>query len=486
MEALADGGTSRDVMERIAAKETAIGIASINTSSVVNALNGRSGFQIVPDYRNVPVLSAYAPVEVLGLRWALLAEIDEAEAYEVNEKLAEDIVGAALGIGVVIAVLAALIGVVFANSITRPIVASVGIAQQIAKGDLTADIQVKGSDEIGQLQQSLRDMKEKLYDIVSSAMDSANTVNAAAEQIVKGNMDLSQRTEEQASSLEETASSMEEMASTVTQNADNAKKANDLVSTARNQAMAGGEIVSKAVEAMGEINESSVKIANIVGVIDGIAFQTNLLALNAAVEAARAGDQGRGFAVVAAEVRTLAQRSAESAKEIKALIADSVEKVNQGSVLVNQSGESLNEIVEGVKNVAQIVSEIAAASAEQAMGAEQVNKAVTQMDQMTQQNAALVEEAAAAAQAMSEQTGHLTQQMSFFNLGQRSHSQQSREFTQNLERIQKEATARQAQNSALKHRPKAGVSGRKPVRQGQEPIRKNTAGDAHDEEWSQF
>jgi methyl-accepting chemotaxis protein len=241
-------------------------------------------------------------------------------------------------------------------------------------------------------------------------------VSTAAQQIANGNDDLSQRTQEQASSLEETASSMEQMTSTVKQNAENASHANQLARGAREQAERGGEVAGRVITAMGDINVSSRKISEIVGLIQEIAFQTNLLALNAAVEAARAGEQGRGFAVVATEVRSLSQRSASAAKEIKALIDDSAEKVRSGSELVNESAKVLADIVDSVKKVTDIVAEIAAASHEQSAGIEQVNKAVMQMDEMTQQNAALVEEAAAAARAMQEQAGELTRQVGFFQL----------------------------------------------------------------------
>jgi len=243
-------------------------------------------------------------------------------------------------------------------------------------------------------------------------------VRTGTDEISKGNTNLSQRTEEQASSLEETASSMEQMTSTVKQNADNASQANQLATAARNQAEKGGEIVAEAVSAMASINDASSRIADIIGVIDDIAFQTNLLALNAAVEAARAGEQGRGFAVVAAEVRTLASRSAAAAKEIKGLIQDSVAKVEHGSRLVGQSGQSLSDIVTAVKKASDIVAEIAAACQEQASGIDQVNKAVASLDQVTQQNAALVEQAASAAESLSEEAQHLDSMMANYQIAQ--------------------------------------------------------------------
>jgi methyl-accepting chemotaxis protein len=257
-----------------------------------------------------------------------------------------------------------------------------------------------------------------MADVVRSMARAAAEVRTGSEEISRGNTDLSQRTEEQASSLEETASSMEEMTSTVKNNADNAAQANQLAAAARVQAERGGTVVGAAIAAMGEINASSTRIADIIGVIDEIAFQTNLLALNAAVEAARAGEQGRGFAVVASEVRNLASRSAQAAKEIKGLIQDSVGKVEQGTKLVDESGKVLGEIVIGVKKVTDVMAEIAGSSREQASGIEQVNKAITMMDDVTQQNAALVEEASAAAQALTEQASNLTQLISRYRVGQ--------------------------------------------------------------------
>ena len=284
-------------------------------------------------------------------------------------------------------------------------------------GDLTHRIDL--SDKKGALQtlcSGINGLVDMLAGVVRDVKSASAEVSRGSAEIAQGNANLSQRTEEQSSSLEETASSMEEMTSTVKQNADNAAQANQLAAAARDQAEKGGAVVGKAVSAMGEINESSRKIADIIGVIDEIAFQTNLLALNAAVEAARAGEQGRGFAVVASEVRNLAGRSATAAKEIKALIEDSVRRVEDGSQLVVQSGQTLEQIVSAVKKVSDIVAEIAAASSEQSSGIEQVNKAVMQLDEMTQQNAALVEQATAASQSMAEQAGRLDQSMSRYRL----------------------------------------------------------------------
>ena len=307
------------------------------------------------------------------------------------------------------------------RSITAPINQAVKIAQTVAAGDLSSQIEVKSKDETGQLLQALKDMNASLVNIVGQVRIGTDTIATASSQIAAGNLDLSSRTEEQASSLEETASSMEELTSTVKQNAENARQANQLVVSTSEVAVKGGAVVAQVVETMSSINASSKKIADIIGVIDGIAFQTNILALNAAVEAARAGEQGRGFAVVAAEVRNLAQRSASAAKEIKSLIEDSVAQVDMGGKLVDEAGKTMDEIVHSVKRVTDIMSEIAAASQEQSAGIEQVNQAIAQMDEVTQQNAALVEEAAAASASLQDQADNLAQVVSVFRLNEASY-----------------------------------------------------------------
>jgi methyl-accepting chemotaxis protein len=323
----------------------------------------------------------------------------------------------ALGMG---GTLAVLLAVALAWRLTRSIVAPIAhateVAKSIAAGDLSRRIEVRGRDEAAELLIGLQAMQQSLQRLVGRVRSSTDSINTASAEIASGNQDLSARTEQAASSLQQTASSMEQLTGTVRQSADSARQANQLASSAAQVAQRGGSVVSQVVSTMEEINQSSKKIADIIGVIDGIAFQTNILALNAAVEAARAGEQGRGFAVVASEVRSLAQRSAEAAKEIKALIGTSVDKVETGSKLVADAGSTMNEIVASVQRVSDMIGEITAASSEQSDGIGQVNTAVTQLDQMTQQNAALVEQSAAAAESLKDQAARLAQVVATFRL----------------------------------------------------------------------
>jgi methyl-accepting chemotaxis protein len=323
---------------------------------------------------------------------------------------------------VFVAVATLMLGVFFAvlyavfNNLIKTMRDAVAFADQVSNGDLSSAIHAKGRDEVAQLLRSLSTMQASLSSVVARVRQGSESVSTASAEIAQGNQDLSSRTESQASALEETAASMEELSSTVKQNADNAQQANQLAQTASMVAIQGGEVVSKVVDTMKGIETSSKKIADIISVIDGIAFQTNILALNAAVEAARAGEQGRGFAVVAAEVRNLAQRSASAAKEIKDLITESVERVSSGTVLVDKAGSTMNEVVDSVRRVTDIMAEISAASKEQSDGVAQVGEAVTQMDHATQQNAALVEEMAAAASSLRAQANDLVETVAVFQL----------------------------------------------------------------------
>jgi methyl-accepting chemotaxis protein len=316
------------------------------------------------------------------------------------------------------ALVASVMVVLSVRAIVTPLKEASRLAEAVAGGDLTVQIEAKGGDEVSEVLQGLQHMQASLSKVVSNVRQSSESLATASAEIAQGNQDLSARTESQASALEETAASMEELGSTVKQNADNARQANQLAQSASTVAVKGGEVVAQVVDTMKGINDSSRKIADIISVIDGIAFQTNILALNAAVEAARAGEQGRGFAVVAGEVRNLASRSAEAAKEIKTLITESVERVGHGSTLVDQAGATMSEVVASIRRVTDIMGEISAASAEQSSGVSQVGEAVTQMDHATQQNAALVEEMAAAAGSLKGQAQELVQAVAVFKLAQ--------------------------------------------------------------------
>jgi methyl-accepting chemotaxis protein len=350
---------------------------------------------------------------------ALLGFLDK-RARTTAEQTTADSKTRAILMGVVVAVGCALgisAGIFLLRTILQPLGEAVSLARRVAQGDLSADIRTDARNEFGQLLTALGEMNTSLAKIVGEVRTGTETMASASSEISAGNLELSSRTEEQAGTLEETAASVEELTSTVRQNADNAKQANVLAVAASATATRGGAVVAEVVQTMGAINASAKKIVDIISVIDGIAFQTNILALNAAVEAARAGEQGRGFAVVAGEVRTLAHRSAEAAKEIKDLINDSVDKVASGSALVDQAGTTMHDVVDGIRRVADIVGEITAASQEQSIGIEQIHHALTQMDQVTQQNAAMVEEATGASQQLQNRAAGLAELVSVFRLG---------------------------------------------------------------------
>src|SRR5450830_641975 len=346
-----------------------------------------------------------------------------AESRRLSESMVQENASAhrhamlAMGVTLLITLVVGVVTVVsLIKSITVPLHAAVDVAQTVAGGDLSSEVRINSADEIGDLLAALKRMQDNLSNIVGKVRTGTETIHGASVEIAAGNLDLSGRTEQQASSLEETAAAMVQLTSTVKQNNENAAEACRLADSASSVAVKGGNAVAQMVRTMGEINDSSRQIADIIGVIDGIAFQTNILALNAAVEAARAGEQGRGFAVVASEVRNLAQRSAAAAQQIKALIGTSVGRVAEGSRLVGQAGETMNEVVTSVQRVTAIIGDISVASGEQRDGIEQISIAISQMDSVTQQNAALVEEAAAAAESLEQQAASLSEAVSIFKL----------------------------------------------------------------------
>ncbi len=384
-------------------------------AELVEAGNGEGAVALLKS-ETLPALDALQePINGLTALQRKLAEADGQQALA-------DIRGARtlmLALGTVALLLGAVLAYGITVSITRPLRRAVAVAQSVAGGDLSSQIEVTGRDETGELLQALSDMNNSLVAIVADVRRGSEAIATATSQIAAGNIDLSSRTEEQASALEQTAASMEELADTVKQNFQHGKHANHIAESASQVAVKGGAVVSQVVQTMEQINTSSRKIADIIGVIDSIAFQTNILALNAAVEAARAGEQGRGFAVVASEVRSLASRSAEAAKEIKGLIDASVHNVAEGCQQVERAGSTMDEIVVNVRRVTDIMGEITLASQDQTSGIDQINQAMGQMDQVTQSNAALVEQAAAAAQSLESQAQGLVRTISVFKLGQR-------------------------------------------------------------------
>ena len=385
---------------------------------------GEANIRLIQDGHKADAF-AYLVDKTIPARNLLLAELADTVRYQ-SEGLGADIdtleadARATLhllqGLVAAIIVLLVVFGWHVVSVLRRRVAQTRQIAERVRDGDLAFRAHDGASDEFSPLLAAMAEMQTSLHRVVSSVRGNAESVATASAQIAQGNQDLSQRTEEQASALEETAASMEQLGATVRQNADNARQANQLAQGASTVAAEGGAVVDQVVQTMKGINDSSRRIADIIGTIDGIAFQTNILALNAAVEAARAGEQGRGFAVVASEVRSLAQRSAEAAKEIKTLITASVEQVDQGSTLVHQAGSTMQEVVAAIRRVTDIMGEISAASGEQSAGVSQVGEAVSQMDQVTQQNAALVEESAAAAESLKQQAQHLVQSVAEFRL----------------------------------------------------------------------
>ena len=411
IEALVQGEQARGLLAQIAAARTAYN-TKLNEIRELNR-GGEPNVPTMVDKDLRPLADNYLQ-SLDALRKAMSTQLAASQADTTTLAHASQVL---LGVGTLVAVaLGALLALSVTRSIVRPVQRGKLAAESIADGDLTHAINATGTDETGQLLQALATMQSRLSTIVGNVRHNAEGVATASVEIATGNNDLSARTEQQASALQQTAASMEQLGSTVRQNADNARQANQLAMSASTVAQQGGDVVAEVVDTMKGINDSSRKIADIISVIDGIAFQTNILALNAAVEAARAGEQGRGFAVVAGEVRSLAQRSAEAAKEIKGLIGTSVERVEKGSALVDKAGATMAEVVGAIRRVTDIMGEISAASSEQSQGVSQVGDAISQMDQTTQQNAALVEQSAAAADSLKTQAGLLVDAVAVFRL----------------------------------------------------------------------
>ena len=413
VEAVASSAEDKAQMERVAAARKVV-LDALAEATKARAEGDFARTLTLVDSKLLPAVERYVGEQEAFVQ---LQERQRDAAKQEAQALRQRAMWMGAGIAAVVVVLGLVLANLLVRSITHPLERAVGLANAIAGGDLTQDVHDDRRDELGHLLRSLSAMGARLRGVVGEVRSGVESVSAASSQIATGNHDLSARTEQTAANLEETAASMEELTATVTQSADTARQANQLAANAAQAAERGGEVVGQVVTSMQQITESSRKIADIIGVIDGIAFQTNILALNAAVEAARAGEQGRGFAVVAGEVRSLAQRSAEAAKEIKQLITTSVDNVQSGSAQVEQAGQSMQDIVHSVRRVSDLIGEITASSTEQRDGIGQVNQAVANLDQMTQQNAALVEESSAAAAALHEQAQRLAQVVAVFNVG---------------------------------------------------------------------
>ena len=403
----------KKALEKVGAARQPV-LASIGKTRELRTAGDAAATKVYVDQTFLPAIATYLAAidEFVALQ---VQHSNEAKARAVAKEARSDAVGVVAVL--ILLALGVLSAIVLVRSITQPLQRAVKVADAIAAGDLTQDLLDNRGDEFGDLLRSLSTMVGKLRGVVSEVRMGVDSVSHASGEIAAGNQNLSERTEQTASNLQQAAASMEELTSTVTQSADTARQANQLAATAAQAAVRGGEVVAQVVTSMQNINDASRKIADIIGTIDGIAFQTNILALNAAVEAARAGEQGRGFAVVASEVRSLAQRSAQAAKEIKTLIGASAQTVESGTQQVAQAGEAMGEIVSSVRRVSDLIGEISASSGEQRDGINQVNQAVTHLDQMTQQNAALVEESAAAAAGLREQSQRLSEVVSVFNVG---------------------------------------------------------------------
>jgi methyl-accepting chemotaxis protein len=422
---LAAGLDSADEKQNFETYKTQIGAYLATNKKLISlSTEGPAGQEATAKYLKSDSRTAFRAVfKTLDEMAALHTKGAEVAAREAHATYRSAMVNVALMLAVAIGV-AVILGVWITRQITRPIRQAVLATKEFAAGNLAGSLSAEGNDEPAQLLRALESMRQDLAKVVTDVRQGSESVANASSEIAQGNHDLSSRTEQQASALEQTSASMEQLGSTVSQNAESARKASELAQVASSVAAQGGEVVNQVVETMKGINDSSRQIADIISVIDGIAFQTNILALNAAVEAARAGEQGRGFAVVASEVRSLAGRSADAAKEIKSLINASVDRVTHGSGLVDKAGETMNEVVKAIKRVTDLMGEISAASNEQSIGVSQVGEAVTQMDQATQQNAALVEEMTAAASSLSSRAQELVQTVAQFKLGATNPNQQ--------------------------------------------------------------